>query len=545
MKKTIIISLMAFAGTTMLAQESNGVRMRAVGPVFVQETPKVAIDKKTGLTTITWSGSENLKDEDMVLLDHVPTASDMDKLYSDDAFAKLPEQDFTPMCWSLSDEGTSTVLHCYLPMKANIVRGLWIGGDETGILDKESGAIYKAIRTVPAECYNRTFSVKGKAGSFLDLQIVFPLIHAKTRDLAIYGVPKWMLRGMEIKNFSRDDDDISSQPYDAFPDFHLAYMVSDSVGYDKDNWDTWAVYRDPHFIKPIEENTMALWRTPDATYLAIATEQNWIREYYGRGGDTMLLDSRGHRYKCLDVLGYPNDKLFWIEGHPGDYFAIVLKFEPLPVEVNSITYIVPEGEPFNAWGANWAGEVIPDLNVAQLRRNQPLFDYHQRVIVRQSTNLSYDTDKWYTIRNKQTGARLGVSFDYNNHASAFIATSPKGRGPNGIEINENKTFRFRFLPCSPYRDCLIVTEDGFALADESESGEGQWLVFRYCYTSDRCQQWTLHEHDGEVYIINKATGRCVDLAGGETKEGAAVFSYDINHDPQTNDNQKWIIEEAE
>jgi len=33
----------------------------------------------------------------------------------------------------------------------------------------------------------------------------------------------------------------------------------------------------------------------------------------------------------------------------------------------------------------------------------------------------------------------------------------------------------------------------------------------------------------------------VDLAGGETKEGAAVFSYEINDDLESNDNQKWII----
>jgi hypothetical protein len=59
------------------------------------------------------------------------------------------------------------------------------------------------------------------------------------------------------------------------------------------------------------------------------------------------------------------------------------------------------------------------------------------------------------------------------------------------------------------------------------------------------QQWKLIEKDGTVTIINKATGRCVDLAGGETKEGATIFSYDINDDPLTNANQKWIIEEAE
>ena len=94
-------------------------------------------------------------------------------------------------------------------------------------------------------------------------------------------------------------------------------------------------------------------------------------------------------------------------------------------------------------------------------------------------------------------------------------------------------------------DCFIVTEDQFALEDGSETGQGQWLVFRYLDKNNPCQRWKLIEKDGAVTIINKATGRCVDLAGGETKEGASIFSYDINDDPQSNANQKWLIEEVE
>ena len=127
---------------------------------------------------------------------------------------------------------------------------------------------------------------------------------------------------------------------------------------------------------------MALWRTPETTFLAIATEQNWLREYYGRGGNTVLLDERGHQYKCKGVMGYPNNDMFWVEGYSGDYFAIVLMFEPLPLNVGTLTYISPEGEPFEMWGADWEGEVIPNLEVSQLRKNQKLFDYRPRVVVK-------------------------------------------------------------------------------------------------------------------------------------------------------------------
>lgn len=170
-----------------------------------------------------------------------------------------------------------------------------------------------------------------------------------------------------------------------------------------------------------------------------------------------------------------------------------------------------------------------------------------------STNFEYALGKYYALVNKSTGAKLGMSFDYNYHACAFRDSVPSGRGPNGIVITDKKVFRFKFIPTvvvdtrfsnTVSEDCFIVTEDQFALEDGSESEQGQWLVFRYLNKKSPYQQWKLIEKDGTITIINKATGRCVDLAGGETKEGASIFSYDINDDPQSNANQKWIIEEA-
>ncbi len=168
------------------------------------------------------------------------------------------------------------------------------------------------------------------------------------------------------------------------------------------------------------------------------------------------------------------------------------------------------------------------------------------------TNFSYSPDKYYTIVNKSSGAKLGISYDYNIHASAYREYVPSGEGPNDIVITDRNVFRFRFMPTggdassseAVSKDCFIVNENLFALQDASEIGHGQWLIFRYLDKSKLSQQWSLVEKEGSVTIINKATGRCVDLAGGETHEGAAVFSYDINDDPQSNANQKWLIEEA-
>lgn len=170
------------------------------------------------------------------------------------------------------------------------------------------------------------------------------------------------------------------------------------------------------------------------------------------------------------------------------------------------------------------------------------------------TNFCYSTKKYHAILNKSTGAKLGISFDYNNHASTYKESAPSGIGPNSIKISEGKVFRFRFVPTVVVdtrisdivsEDCYIVSEDMLALEDGSETSEGQWLMFRYLDKKNPFQQWKLIEENGTITIINKATGRCVDLAGGDSKEGAAVFSYDINTDTRSNANQKWMIEEVE
>ena len=116
-------------------------------------------------------------------------------------------------------------------------------------------------------------------------------------------------------------------------------------------------------------------------YLAEACEMNWIREYFGRGGNTILLDQSGRQYKCKDVMFYPNDDLFWNEGLSGDYFAVFYIFEPLPLRLENITLVVPEGEPFAMWGANWDGKV-QQLNIRELKNNQRFFEYTPRKVMK-------------------------------------------------------------------------------------------------------------------------------------------------------------------
>ena len=50
------------------------------------------------------------------------------------------------------------------------------------------------------------------------------------------------------------------------------------------------------------------------------------------------------------------------------------------ITIESVTLVVPEGEPFAMWGANWSGKV-QQLNIKEMRQNQRLFEYHPRKIV--------------------------------------------------------------------------------------------------------------------------------------------------------------------
>lgn len=381
MKKMIFLSLLAFTSIATQAQAQKKVRKMFFE--FATPISEIIHDKKT--TTVEWKSTENNSwHENIGILKNVPVIDSQSAFPNTIAFTQLIKGTvYTLIGCQLTDEGDNTVLHCYLYMPADIVTNLWLGGSESVILDMETGIIYQAQSTVPERCYNKVFSVKGKKDTTLDLQIIFPRLPDTARKLAIYGVPNWNLRGKKLDHLDYvPREEAYMRTYDDVPQFHMARMVKKSVDYDRNNLDSWAVYTDPHLIKPVKEETMAIWRTPEATYLAFATEQNWIREYYGRGDKTILLDKQGHQYKCKEVMGYPKGNIFWLEGYPGDHFAIVEVFEPLPLDVTTFSYIAPEGEPFSAWGADWKGKAITDLDVQQLRDNQHLFEYHPRVVVK-------------------------------------------------------------------------------------------------------------------------------------------------------------------
>lgn len=379
MKKAFILILLTIICIATYAQEKKNIRIRAIGKTTLAGHPRpTRYEKDRNLSIVKWPDTEYQEWHDTIgIVKNVPTINDNELSFPWDDY-----RGFTPMTWKLVDEGKNTVLHCYMKMPSDIVTNFWLGSGETVLLDQETGIIYQPKATVPAECYNKVFSIESKKDSVLDFQIVYNRLPDKARKLKVYGLPEWKMRGTDIQRDMVATMPLGSPDYDQVPKFHLPKLVKDSLNYDRNVNQSWAVYKDVHTIKPVENGTLALWRTKDATYLAMATEQNWYREWWGYGGNSVLMDDIGHRYKCKGLVGFQNDRLFWVEGYPGDYFAIVLIFEPIPLDLDTFSYIEPEGEPINMWGANWSGEVRSDLKVSELRQNQKLFNYHKRIVVK-------------------------------------------------------------------------------------------------------------------------------------------------------------------
>ena len=387
MKRIFMMSLLALTTLASQAQisltynpqsDKSGVKeyAKSVGNIF--SCPEVKIVKNK--TTAVWHGTNMDWVKDYCETKNVAIEKDYSKYFPEMADA-LEDQSYVPLSWRLTEENNETVLHCYFPMPADEVSNLFLASEETSIVDQETGVQYRIRRTEP-DTYNKHFTVRAKKGDVLDLKIFFAPLPETTKDIRIYGVSCWNMMGMPAKIGNHFYG--TAIYYDSIPQFHKPRLLREHLNvnkpYDRQNWDTWKVMTDAHLIKPLKENTMALWRTPEATYLAVGYEQNWTREYFVFGHDIKLIDETGHQYKLREVQGIPQDELFFMEGMAGDYIAYVMVFDPLPLNLTKITYIEPAGEPFSAWGANWSGSVL-SLDIKELLQNQKLFEYYPRKIV--------------------------------------------------------------------------------------------------------------------------------------------------------------------
>lgn len=307
---------------------------------------------------------------------------DMNVVSEDDWFRIKPNRldDTTP--WQLVRENGKTVLHCYLIQDDYIWRAgkesynfrdslfdVWLGSDETAITDMETGIHYKARGTYDSRLWNTHFDIIGRRHRILDFPIEFPELPASTKKIRITGVPCWGLRGGNTIILSTEDQ----FKYDETPIFHIPRLIeAEKPDYNPDDMDTYAWYTDAHTIKPrLKDKDMAIWRTKDATYLAIAYELNWNQEYFRFSDNITLTDqTTGLEYKIRNVQGVPFNRLFMLKGNAGDWVAFLMEFPPLPLSTYKLTYHEPKGESFSAWGADWSEKRIYGMSVQELKDNQ-------------------------------------------------------------------------------------------------------------------------------------------------------------------------------
>ena len=398
MKRIFLISLLAMTGLALQAQptvfnvtanytfqsETTGLKEYAKGMGVFMSRPKAKKDQQTGKTTAAWYMTNMAWIKDYCEVEDAPIEKDILKIFPE--MINLPQDahSIMPMSWRLTEENNETVMHCYFRMPADEVTNMWLTSEETCLVDQETGAQYRIRRTEP-DTYRKHFTLRAKKDDVVDLKIFFAPLAETTKEIRIYGIPNWGMMGAPVTVRYQVFGTLDYQTYDTIPQLRKPRVekehMSEDKPYDMQNWNTWKVMTDAHLIKPLNDKTMALWRTPEATYLAIGYEQNWTTEYWSFGHDIKLLDNAGHQYKIREVQGLPLDELFFMKGNAGDYVAYMLVFDPLPLDVSTITYIEPEGEPFNAWGANWSGSVISNMSIQQLRENQKLFKYQPRIIV--------------------------------------------------------------------------------------------------------------------------------------------------------------------
>ena len=356
--------------------------MMKQGWIYSRSAPKAETDSLTGKLTVKWPSTEDrhIKGRDGIVVSDVPVSDDWRTLMQmSEGISRRADDELVPFTWLLNREDDMTVLHCYMRMPADAVTNFWLTSEEAAIVDQDTGTQYRAIGCLPKDCWKKYFTINAPKDSTLDFRVFFPRLPETVKRVKIYGVPNWGLRGSNELDLKVSSLDLPC--FDDAPQMHKSRLVRPAVNYDNNSSGSWSVYTDAHTIRPLPEGTMALWCTPEATYLAISHEQNWMREYYGCEKGGMLLDGSGHQYKLKDMLDYPLGQLFWIEGYSGDCTVTVLVYEPLSPNVETFTYVDPDGEPFKAWGANWKGSVKHGLNVEELRRNQRLFEYYPRQIV--------------------------------------------------------------------------------------------------------------------------------------------------------------------
>lgn len=173
-------------------------------------------------------------------------------------------------------------------------------------------------------------------------------------------------------------------PYDEdCPVIYQARLIKPAHDYQKLDYDSYAVYGDLPIIKEIKESQfdpdyppLTIWRTKEATYLAMVEKLGWVRTFYSFSDSTYLRDcDTGTEYPIIEVVNFPFNQDFFIEGVPGDQIYMLLKFPPLPKTTRRIDYYE------SVVGQSSLVKENPNLSIKALEANHHIITPTDRKIV--------------------------------------------------------------------------------------------------------------------------------------------------------------------
>ena len=278
-------------------------------------------------------------------------------------------------------DNNSTVFSFKKVIDSNVQR-IWIGGEDTYILDMETGYRYAARRALNHAKLNCHNVIRGYKSHELLFQIEFPRLPPSVKRIKIYGIPELNSSGTNfmgqkvynVEDFKPikvallvDEPELYLSPLTEYdysgPVFKNPTQREKKQKYDINNPETYPEYINPPLVFPIDNTEMvnstshiAIWCTKDTTYVTFVVECKESRTLLNITSKEALGLSQNGKLQIISASPYPLDKYFYIEGIPGDFVPIVLRFPPLPLGTNQIEAYVME----DYWLRSETKEIDPE-----------------------------------------------------------------------------------------------------------------------------------------------------------------------------------------
>lgn len=287
--------------------------------------------------------------------------------------------------FSLDLRDSCTILTFCLSIDSSY-QEVWVGGDETFILDMSTGARYAALEALRGAKLNAYNIVTGHKGERVFFQIRFPRLREypdgdiNTGYVKIYGVPEAGLNGgqeyrvdeircLQIKDWNRFSE-LENSPLlsyeDSKPLLKQPRIVSNKRRYVSSDTATYKVFSDlpkvyPLTLAEMESGSVALWTTPQATYLTQIVEIKHFRtviglrkssiellipKVSGDARDSITLSRPTDVYELYDPVRpisaapYPLEENFIVDAIPGDFVVLTIEFPPLPIGTNRVSVFI-------------------------------------------------------------------------------------------------------------------------------------------------------------------------------------------------------------